>query len=164
MRIKKVHSVRVAPSVVVCVFVLMVGVTLRVEATPQAARTFQVGAVTMQITAVTIDSEGQPFLRPPRGRDFLIIDVIAENTGETDVAVSSFLSFKLYSAAGQEYELATMYRTNGTMDATLRPGGRVIGQLAYIVPTTERVFRLETRIGSVFNPDVVIIPLSADQN
>lgn len=65
-------------------------------------------------------------------------------------------------SAGQERELATMYRTNGTMDATLRPGGRVVGQLAYIVPAGDRTFQLETRIGSVFNPTVDRVPHTVD--
>ena len=55
-----------------------------------------------------------------------------------------------------------MYRTNGTMDATLRPGGRVVGQLAYIVPAGDRTFQLETRIGSVFNPTVDRVPHTVD--
>lgn len=163
MRIKNVCFPSCARlPVALCLFVLLAGVSARTDASPSAGTSRQVGAIALNITAVTIDATGQPFLRPPRDRAFLIIDMVAENTGDEDVALSSFLSFKLFTSAGQERELATMYRTNGTMDATLRPGGRVVGQLAYVVPAGDRTFQLETRIGSVFNPTVDRVPLTVD--
>jgi len=66
--------------------------------------------------------------------DYLLaIDLEIENNSSEDVAVSSLVSFALVGQNGKTYSLSIFSDVDSHLDATIKPGRKLVGTLVYDV-------------------------------
>jgi hypothetical protein len=80
---------------------------------------------------ITSDSFGGS----PDNDFFLLLDVTIENLGDEEVNVSSVLSLTLRGSDSYDYDQSIFVDTKGSLDASVRAGGTLRGQVAYDVPS-----------------------------
>lgn len=93
----------------------------------------------MLITFVGItESKGSSFNTPTDGNVFVLSEFEIENTGDTEISVSSMLSFEAYcDDYACSYSLgALMEKGNkNQLDGTAAPGKKIKGVVGYEIPT-----------------------------
>jgi len=91
----------------------------------------------MKVTLTNVEkSEGEEFLAPDEGNEFVLLDITVENISDKDIVVSSILGFNAYvddTAMNEDYAALTSAKKE-TMDATVAPGKKMSGTLGYQVP------------------------------
>lgn len=91
----------------------------------------------MKVTLTNMEtSEGEEFLEPDEGNEFVLLDLTIENISDKDIVISSILGFNAYvddSAMNEDYTALTSAKKE-TMDATVAPGKKMSGTLGYQVP------------------------------
>lgn len=81
----------------------------------------------------TLDEDS--FGSSPDNDLFLILDVTIENLEDEETNVSSILSLSLRGSDAYEYDQAIFVETKGSLDGSIRSGGKLRGEIAYDVPT-----------------------------
>ena len=80
----------------------------------------------------TLDEAG--FGSSPDNDLYLILDVTIENLEDEETNVSSILSLSLRGSDAYEYDQAIFVETKGSLDGSIRTGGKLRGEIAYDVP------------------------------
>lgn len=111
--------------------------------------TFSVGdtaeykGVKVTLNSVT-ESNGSQFNKPTDGNVFLLVNFTIENNTDTDLAVSSLMSFDAYQD-GYSTNLsitALLEKTGEQLDGTIAPGKKMQGSIGYEVPATYTEFEI----------------------
>jgi len=120
----------------------------------------QVGSLYVTVNEVKT-VKGDSFNKPPKGYQFLMVDLTIENKGSSAENISSLLQMWLKDPTGQRYKVdlgATVASKGTAPDGELAAGEKLKGQVAYLVPqdATGLLFVFD---GNVFGADKVSIAL-----
>ena len=124
---------------------------------PEEPEFFKIGETvsTKKVKAIVSKIEktkGNNFFKPEEGKEFVFVHMTIENTSNSDLALSTILSFSSYVDDNSINASVTALSSKGsseTMDGTLAPGKKKTGYLAYEVPKDWK--KLEVH----FKPDVI---------
>lgn len=62
---------------------------------------------------------------------FLVAELEIENTTDEEVTISTLLSINLAGDSGREYPLSLMVELDSSLDATIKPGRKLLGEIAF---------------------------------
>lgn len=90
------------------------------------------------------ESNGSQFNKPTDGNVFLLVNFTIENNTDTDLAVSSMLSFDAYQDGySTNMSLSALIEKSGEqLDGTIAPGKKMQGTIGYEVPATYTEFEI----------------------
>lgn len=91
------------------------------------------------------ESDGSQYNRPTDGNVFLLVNLTIENNSDSDLAVSSLLSFSAYQD-GYTTNVSLMAlseKTGEQLDGTIAPGKKMQGTIAYEVPADYSEFEID---------------------
>jgi len=109
------------------------------EETPEF---FKIGetAVTQKVKAIITEiekPEGNEFIKPAGGNEFVLLHMTIENVSDSEITISSIMSFNAYVDDSSINESLTAHATKDnikTLDGTIAPGKKLTGVLGYEVP------------------------------
>ncbi|WP_438434623.1 DUF4352 domain-containing protein [Gorillibacterium sp. sgz500922] len=97
--------------------------------------------ITTKNFKLTVESlekpEGNDFVKPAEGNEFIDVTILIENISKKDYVVSSALMFEAYQddfSINQNIMALTLNKKVGTLDGELAAGKKLRGRLAYEVP------------------------------
>lgn len=99
--------------------------------------TLEMGDVLVTLNGVT-ESTGSQFLTPADGNVFVICEFTIENNSNTEMAVSSLMSFECYFddfAANISLGAMTGNHSKPQLDGTVAPGKKINGVVGYEAPS-----------------------------
>ena len=79
------------------------------------------------------------FMQPEEGKKYIFLEFYCENTGDSDLSVSSF-SFECYADG---YACDAMYSGDNTLSATLSAGRSTTGKVYFTVPENAEEIQIE---------------------
>ena len=90
------------------------------------------------------ESKGSEYNKPADGNVFLLVNFTIENNTDSDLAVSSMLSFDAYQDGySTNYSLsALLEKTGEQLDGTIAPGKKMQGTIGYEVPVDYSEFEI----------------------
>lgn len=108
------------------------------EETPEF---FKIGetAVTQKVKAIITEiekPEGNEFIKPADGNEFVLLHMTIENVSDKEIVISSVLDFNAYVDDSSINESLTAHATKDnikTLDGTIAPGKKLTGVLGYEV-------------------------------
>ena len=114
--------------------------------TPEAfgvGDTAEYKGVKVTLNSIT-ESNGSQFNKPTDGNVFLLVNFTIENNTDTDLAVSSMLSFDAYQDGySTNMSLSALIEKSGEqLDGTIAPGKKMQGTIGYEVPATYSEFEI----------------------
>jgi len=119
------------------------------SSSPEAPEFFEVGdTAEYRNVKVTLDSivesNGSQFNSPSDGNIFLIATFIIENNTDSELAVSSMMSFDAYQDGySTNLSLSALIATDGEqLDGTIAPGKKMKGSVGYEVPADYSEFEI----------------------
>lgn len=114
-----------------------------------AEEIFTVGdTVEYRNVRVTLDaveeSNGSQYNTPTNGNVFLLVKFTIENNTDTDLAISSLLSFDAYQDGyATNFSInALVEKTGNQLDGTIAPGKKMQGYIGYEVPADYKEFEV----------------------
>lgn len=122
------------------------------EITYSVGEAVTVGGATLTLKNV-LQSKGSSSYKPADGKEFLILELLIENTDSEDLSISSMLSFSLscddvvYSISFDALATA-LFAGKAQLDCSLNPGEKYTGVVGYEVPIGWKNLRLQ------YNADV----------
>jgi len=109
---------------------------------PEMPEFFKIGetAVTKKVKATITEMEkpkGDEFNKPAEGNEFVLLHMTIENVSDSEITISSIMSFNAYVDDSSINESLTAHATKDnikTLDGTIAPGKKLTGVLGYEVP------------------------------
>lgn len=96
----------------------------------------------------------------PENGQYLILDVAIENSSSEENSISSLMSFNLRGPDGFEYSQSLTAKKKGSLDGSIRIGGKLRGEIAYDVPALES---FEFSFKNTIFADSVMFQIKSDQ-
>lgn len=90
------------------------------------------------------ESKGSDFNKPTEGNVYVLVNFTIENNTDSDLAVSSLLSFTAYQDGyATNMSLAALMEKDGEqLDGTIAPGKKMRGTIGYEIPTGYSEFEI----------------------
>jgi len=86
------------------------------------------------ITLKSLRSTNEGMLGTSPDNDFfLIAELEFENTSEDEVSISTLMSMNMSGDSGREYPLSLFVEVASSLDATIQPGRKLLGEIAFDV-------------------------------
>ena len=82
----------------------------------------------------TRKSSGGQFEQPQAGYEYLLVDVLVQNTGSKVESISSLAMFSLLDKDGYSYNTTLADEAKGSLDGNIIAGKYIRGELSYEVP------------------------------
>lgn len=113
------------------------------ETTFGVGDTAEYRGVKVTLNSVT-ENTGSQFNKPTDGNVFLLVNFTIENNTDTDLVVSSMLSFDAYQDGySTNMSLSALIEKSGEqLDGTIAPGKKMQGTIGYEVPATYTEFEI----------------------
>lgn len=116
---------------------------------PETPTTFGVGD-TAEYNGVVVtlnsieESNGSDFNTPTDGNVFLLVNITIENNTDSDLTVSSLMSFSAYQDGfATSMSLSALLEKDGEqLDGTIAPGKKIQGTIGYEVPADYSEFEI----------------------
>ena len=113
------------------------------ETTFGVGDTAEYRGVKVTLNSIT-ENTGSQFNKPTDGNVFLLVNFTIENNTDTDLVVSSMLSFDAYQDGySTNMSLSALIEKSGEqLDGTIAPGKKMQGTIGYEVPATYTEFEI----------------------
>lgn len=117
--------------------------TVAEETTFGVGDTAEYRGVKVTLNSIT-ENTGSQFNKPTEGNVFLLVNFTIENNTDTDLVVSSMLSFDAYQDGySTNMSLSALIEKSGEqLDGTIAPGKKMQGTIGYEVPATYTEFEI----------------------
>ncbi|WP_407312670.1 DUF4352 domain-containing protein [Desulfosporosinus sp. SB140] len=107
--------------------------------------TFKIGDLQYTINGIrTSEGNSKNVILPKEGNTYLLINLMIENKGTSDVEVRSLVGFKLKDKFGrkQAFSMGAFLAVNHEMNGTIATGGKMTGEIGYEVVNEPQTFEL----------------------
>lgn len=90
--------------------------------------TAEVEGIKITVNSTRID-EG--IFSAPEGKQYFVLDISLENTTDEDFVSSSLMCYEIKDGDGREENVSIGANLNGSLDTTIAPGEKGIGEIAF---------------------------------